>query len=122
MLLQVAELRSQGGFPDLQLLMRGAHHGDAPQARGGGGGKGTLCHVWALTEHGPATTANLKPPSIRHDPDRILHAKAEVGVAVHHASVDLRDIAVPVDLHLVDRVTVRQAHFVAAGQTIGRRL
>ena len=56
--------------------------------------------------------------SIRIDPERILDAEAEIRIAMHHASVDLHNIALSVDPHLVNRVAVGQAHFVAARQAI----
>ena len=51
---------------------------------------------------------------------RILHPETKIRVGVHHASIDLPDLTRVIDHDLVNGVTVRQPHFVAAGNPVRR--
>ena len=65
-------------------------------------------------------TARIMRTSITLDILRVFHPETQICVDVHRAPGDLRDLARIVDHDLVNGVTVRQSHLVAAGDPVRR--
>ena len=51
---------------------------------------------------------------------RIFHPETQIRVDLHHVSIDLPDLTRVIDHDLVNGVTVRQSHFVTAGNPVRR--
>ena len=65
-------------------------------------------------------TARIMRTSITLDILRVFHPETQICVDVHHAAIHLRDLARAIDHDLVNGVTVRQSHLVAAGSPVRR--